>query len=53
MAQGGDPLETTKPASRYEDSKIFTLSKFLQTPTWLYPIIRFFGHALQRKHLLF
>ena len=29
------------------------LNKFLESSTWLYPIIRFLGHALQREHLLY
>ena len=45
MAQGGVPLETREPARPYED-EVPTLNKFLETPTWLYPIIRYLGHAL-------
>ena len=29
------------------------LNKFLESSTWLYPIIRFLGHAFQREHLLY
>ena len=54
MAQGGDVLEITMPSRHYEDIKVPTpLNKFLEGSTWLYPIIRFFGHALQREHLLY
>ena len=53
MAQGGDVLETTEPARHYEDKVPTPLNKFLESSTWLYPIIRFLGHALQREHLLY
>ena len=55
MAQGGDVLETTMHmlSRHYEDIKVPTpLNKFLEGSTWL-SIIRFFGHALQREHLLY
>ena len=53
MAQGGDVLGTTKPARHYEAKVPTSLNKFLESSTWLYPIIRFLGHALQREHLLY
>ena len=53
MAQGGDVLETTEPSRHYEDKVPTPLNKFLESSTWLYPIIRFLGHALQREHLLY
>ena len=46
MAQGGDVLETTQPANKVTTA----LSKFLKSSTWLYPIIRFLGHAIRREH---
>lgn len=50
MAQGGDAAETTQPAA---DKVSTALNKFLNSSTWLYPIIRFLGHAIQREPLLF
>ena len=41
------PLEAT--TSQCEDEMHIMFSKFLESPTWLYPIIRFLGHALRSK----
>ena len=48
MAQGSDVSEATQPASKVSTA----LSEFLKSSTWLYPIIRFLGHAIRRKHAL-
>ena len=43
MAQGGGVSESKVPCL-YEESSFIT---FLKSATWLYPISRFLGHAIQ------